>query len=431
MQKTVRDELRQYVHEGLRAFIHDAYTVNTNELILGMSRLSETYPRYGIANEVDFRELTPLFERLFAFNNKHYYIYKAIDDPNKIGSLSCKQYKKLKELKTLWAKRGIAGSRLHGYINSFMSENGTMASPYKLLKRAFKENPEQTRFLGRFFPLAKDKKTTVNEDKLIKLCDFMMRSNTNVEIQDASIQECYNLDFCGSNINGSGTRHATNSCMHGKKVGAFYDAFGAHGKMVYYRGQPVGRFLIWDLPDGKKYIDRLYIRGEYINEALAKIDEEYPSEQYYKYPYLRDNREKPFVIKLTHPEQLKSSPETPYIDTFAYLYRKRDTGEYYLSNTSYLDADNDDHKYIYLDHLRRVSNGRHMCTCEHCNSTWWQGDSSLGSKPSGPRHKLYCSGYIPRTKELRAYLEIFRKNMKNLSIQGDENASKRKFIFEI
>lgn len=431
MQKTIRDELRQTVYEGLRAFICDQLSIPVNELISSMANLSETYPRYGIADKVDFRELAPLFERLFAFNNKHYYIYKAIDDPNKIGSLSCKQYKKLQELKAVWSKRGIAGSSLHRYIEEFMSENGTMASPYKLLKRAFKENPEQTRFLGRFFPLAKDGKTTVNEDKMIQLCDLMMRSNTQVEIRDATIQECYNIDFHGSNINGSGTRHATNSCMHGKKVGAFYDGFGAHGKMVYYRGQPVGRFLIWDLPNGKKYIDRLYIRGEYINEALAKIDADFPSEQYYKYPYLRDNREVPMPIKLVNPEKFKSSPETPYIDTFAYLYRKPDTNDYYLSNSSYLDRDIEGTIYIYMEQLRRVGNSHRMHTCEHCNSTWWSGDVTFGSKFNSSSHKLYCSGYVPRTKELRAYLEIFRKGMDSLSKQGDSNAETRKFIFEI
>jgi len=416
-------QLRSDIRVNLESFVAGAE--NGKPLVTMMAAASKYYPHYGIANEVDFRELTPLFERVFAFNNKHFYIYKAISDPNKIGSLSCKQYRKLESLKKIWIRNGIAGRRFHEMVDSFMSQYGTMASPYKLLKRAFKENKENTRFIARFFPLEEDGKTTHNEQALIRLCDAMMCFNTGVEIRDATIQECYDLDFHGSNINGSGRRHCANSCMYGKKVGAFYDAFGAHGKMVYYRGRPVGRFLLWDLPNGKQYVDRLYVRGEYINEVLAKIDSEFTDDKCLKYPELRERPAEYGVmaIKLKNPDSLMTSPSTPYIDTFAYLHRRTETNEYYLSNMSNLGSE-----FRYIDTLRTTSTPRRMKCCPHCKHTYWSGDSIAGEITKGNRHKLYCTGYQPRTRELKAYLDIFRKYAPKLEV-ATTYAERTKFIF--
>ena len=120
-------QLRSDIRVNMESFV--AGTENGKPLVKMMAEVSKDYPHYGIANEVDFRELTPLFERIFAFNNKHFYIYKAISDPNKIGSLSCKQYRKLESLKKIWIRNGIAGRRFHEMVDNFMSQYGTMASP--------------------------------------------------------------------------------------------------------------------------------------------------------------------------------------------------------------------------------------------------------------------------------------------------------------
>lgn len=49
---------------------------------------------YGIASVEDFSISFRTVARLFAYDNKHYYVYKAISNPNKLGYLSRKQYYK-------------------------------------------------------------------------------------------------------------------------------------------------------------------------------------------------------------------------------------------------------------------------------------------------------------------------------------------------
>lgn len=420
---------RQELHKELAGFL--ALGVGDKQSIVRMmAAVSKDYQPYGIAHEIDFSEMTPLFARLFAYDNKHYFVYKAISNPNKIGFLSRKQYMKYKHLQDYCDMNGISGSAFSSRMEAFLESNGTMASPYKLLKRSFKENSKNSKFLGRFFPLAEDKKTTRNEDKLIELCDTMMQLENGVEIQDASVQDCYDLDFHGSNIAGSSERCATNSCMHGKKVGHFYDAFGVHGKMVYYKGRPVGRFLLWDLPDGKKYIDRLYVRGEYMNEVLAKIDEMYTEEDgYLKYPCLRNSNAPVYMIKLSNPEFVTDNrpPQTPYIDTFGALFRDMDTGEYLLCNRSDGRVDG---KYVFVSGMRSVHTNYKFTGCPYCKELYWSGETGRqGSTASQSVHKLYCAGYKPRAKELQDYLEIFRKNMP--LIREASNARTRNVVFEV
>ena len=391
-------------------------------IVRQMNLVAKSYEPFGKVDLLDFRDLSPLFARIFAFDNKHYFIYKAIDNPNKIGFLSRRQYYALKMYKESLHRQGTGGSTFSRLVEAFLSKNGTMASPYKLIKRAFKENAENLRFMSKFFRLLPDKKTTRNEDKLIRLCDAMMQLENGIEIKDSTVQECYDLDFHGSHIEGSSERCATNSCMHGKKVGRFYDSFGAHGKMVYYRGKPVGRFLMWDLSDGKKYIDRLYVRGEYMNEALAKIDELYDDKQYIKYPALRQNNAPLYLIEMSHPEVLDEEvPDTPYIDTFGNLIKHSLSGKYYLCNKNVLNPKLNG-KYKYIGGMRNLGTPHRMKSCEACHTVFWTGDNVSGAAINSNRHKLYCKGYLPRTKELQDYLIIFRKYVSLLNLE-EQNAT--------
>ncbi len=430
------NEKRTIIFKALDHFVNGIFNgvdISIKDLVKMMAEVAAEVPTYGLACQRDFRELTPLFARLFAYDNKHYYVYKAIQDPNKIGFLSCRQYTKFYRAKKNWHKAGIAGSLLSTYEQAFLEENGTMASPYKLMKRAFKENAERTRFLGRFFPLKEDKKTTANERQLIELCDTMMQLNTGIEFVPASIQECYDLDFHGSNIAGSSNRACTNSCMHGKKVGAFYEAFGAEGRMIYCHGQPVGRFLIWKRPEWKKgVIDRMYVHGEYMKDALAALDSQFPDSEWEKYPHPRvDENSEQRLVPLDHPEKLTEDTETPYIDTFANLVKNIHTNKYYLANFYPNSRSLDKGQLKYLEELRHTSTSHHMCNCPDCHEVFWSHD---GSNPVvfGPRHKLYCKGFVPKTKEIKAYLDAFRRNINNIQ-EATNNAIRieRQSIFEI
>ena len=393
-------KLRILLNAHLQGFV-DNTANDTRSLVLeDLNNLARDRGAYGKAAEVDFQEYAPLVAYLLAYNNKHYYLYKAISDPTKIGALSARQYFLLTKKIEAWKRHGFAGARLTEYIHNFLRENGSMASPYKLLKRAFKENP-YARGIARFFPLLNKK--TQNEDKLISICDGFMRSDTFVEFRDATVQECYDLDFTGSDIRDSGTRYAANSCMFGKKVGAFYDAFGAKGKIVYYRGAPIGRFLVWELANGTKYIDRLYVRAGYADDVLQALDKQFPDIEYLKYPSLRETNTA-FKISLKNPDALVSNPVTPYIDTFAYLFKDRRTNQYFLTNSTNLNTDD----YRYLDTLRSVGSRGRMRCCPHCKKTYWSGDSDGDNFDTATKHRLYCTGYKPRTKELQAYLKIFR-----------------------
>lgn len=432
--------LRGDVYQSLKLFVNTDLMVDDNTakeaLVHKMAEISKNYQAYGKAEERDFRELTPLFARLFAFNNKYYYVYKAISDPNKIGYLSKRQYFLFNIKKAIWRMRGYAGSNFSHEEENFLSRNGMMASPYKMLKRSFKDNAENSRFLARFFPL-EDKKT-VNEDKLIALCDAMMQLNTGIQFVPCSVQDCYDLDFHGSNIAGSSSRACTNSCMHGKKVGNFYEGFGAEGRMIYANGRPVGRFLYWPMEGKEKkgYVDRLYVRGEYMNDALAALDREFPDTDYWKYPYLRTSNDAPIILwPIKNPEKFLKDAKSPYIDTFAYLIKNVSTGEYALSNRHYFEDVPGMQDYRYLYEMRSTSIRYLMTTCEYCNHVYWSGDT-INSRINinGSKHKLYCKGYVPRTKELQGYVNILRNNA-NILLEAEHNgtraASERKLVFQI
>lgn len=397
-------ELRGVLNSGMFTFIHKTFEQKEKEQLLHWlnKRFKECNTAYGVADESDFKELSPMFANLFAYDNKHYYVYKAISDSNKLGFLSARQYFALKALKYKLNKhRGYSSTERQKIIENFLEEKGTMASPYKMLKRAFKENKERSKFLGHFFPLEEDRKTTKHEDKLIELCDLMMRTNTNIEIKPATVQECYDVRV-SDDYSASGERFATSSCMFGFKVGAFYEAFGVEGRIVYERGKPVGRFLLWNLPDGKQYVDRLYIQSHGYQDALAEIDKQFPNAL--KYPYLRGNSSAPtYMIKMKNPQDfIDEQLRVPYIDTFSHLYRIGST--YYLCNKAYYESKDTDGKYI--DTLQNVSDYKHFLSCPHCHALGWQGDKDMDA--SRKDHLLVCTAYQPKQKRIKAMLDLYR-----------------------
>jgi len=414
--KTNRDNL----HFWLGTYNTNTPLVDIKELVRQMNIRAESQEQYGVANQVDFRELTPLFAALFAYDNKRFYIYKAISDPTKIGYLSRRQYIHMQWYIKKLQKQGIGGSSFVNSMDNYLKDIGTMASPYRLIKRAFKENPN-ARYLARFFPLGPDKKTTQNEELLIEICNTMMNNSTAIEFHEASVQECYDLRF-SDHISGSGNRYATNSCMCGKHVGGFYEAFGAKGMMVYWHGVPVGRFLFWTLPNGEQYVDRLYIRESLANDTLAEIDRQFPKA--HKYPVLRDSsgNSKQVMIPLVNPSVFEVDWSIPYVDTFGSLMFK--DGQYFLSNFS--DQNNG---YKYVTGLRSTSSSQRFKSCPYCKQLMYTGNYTSNNDIYSSRHKLYCKGYIPRAFKDRACIDIFRNSVSSFKELAKYDRNRYNYTF--
>lgn len=409
-------ELRLVLNSGMFNFIHKTFEQEEKEQLLCWlnKRFKGCDTSYGVAEELDFKELSPMFANLFAYDNKHYYVYKAISDSNKLGFLSARQYFALKALKHKLSNSETSSSYRQREIENFLQSKGTMASPYKMLKRAFKENPGRSKFLAHWFPLQDDKKTTCNENKLIELCDLMMRTNTHIEIKPATVQECYDVKV-SDDYSASGNRFATSSCMFGFKVGAFYEAFGVEGRIVYERGKPIGRFLLWNLPDGKQYVDRLYIQSHGHQDALAEIDKQFPNA--IKYPALRNSGAETYIIKMKNAQAFVDEKlRVPYIDTFAYLYRIGK--DYYLCNKAYYTKPTETGKYI--DTLQNVGDYKHFLSCPHCHALGWQGDKDMDA--SRKDHLLVCTAYQPKQKRIKAMLDVYRKYINEGGTDNEQGA---------
>ena len=413
-QQPTKNVLRFTIKAIMDDFVEGCKVHDNKLLQLLTKKFTNRDTSYGVAEPRDFRELAPIFANLFAYDNKHYYVYKAISDSNKLGFLSARQYLALKALMRRLNHLDTGSRHRQELIEQFLRNKGTMASPYKMLKRAFKENKERTKFLAGYFPLEEDKKTTRNEEYLIRFCDLIMRANTNIEIKPASVQECYDVNL-SDDYSASGDRFATSSCMFGLKVGDFYEAFGAQGHIVYERGKPIGRFLLWNLPDGKQYVDRLYVQSHGHEDALAEIDKQFPNA--IKYPALRRSDAPTYIIRIKNKNVFKEKLRVPYIDTFGYLRRKGT--EYYLCNKEYADELGDK----FIDSLHNTADCKHFTTCPHCNQLGWQGDPDM---VSSKRHILMCSAYQPKQKRIQAMLKVYRDY-----VQKTEVANEQRALFEL
>lgn len=349
---------------------------------------------YGIASVEDFSISFRTVARLFAYDNKHFYVYKAISNPNKLGYLSRKQYYKGLLLQRNAEKNGTVFDE-----KEYLKTTGTMASPFKLLKQAFKENKEATKFLSAWFPLQEDGKLK-HEDTLIMITNQLLRINlSEYKFVETSIDECYDLDFRYSSFEASGPRHNSSSCMRHHKVGGFYNNLPVIGYMVKKNGENIGRFLYWTLPDGKHYVDRLYVvKGDYAADVLNKIDKDFAND--YKYNVTDESVLSKYVVPFKSYENMKPGSPFPWIDTFSYLLKKGN--DYYLS-TKWQEG------YISVDVMHDTSNanfGKGFSETTCCHKRYWKTESNFYSDN---KHKLYCEKYIPRAKKDRELLALFRK----------------------
>ena len=283
-------------------------------------------------------------------------------------------------------------------VKEYLKTTGTMASPFKLLKQAFKENREATKFLSAWFPLQEDGKLKY-ENTLIMITNQLLRINLNeYKFVETSIDECYDLEFGYSSFNASGPRHCSSSCMRHHKVGGFYNNLPVIGYMVKKDGENIGRFLYWTLPDGKHYVDRLYVKGEYATDVLEKIDKDFAND--YKYHVTDEDLLSQYIIPFKSYENMKPGSAFPWIDTFSYLLKK--DGNYYLSYDR-------QEGYITVDRLHNTSEtnfsmGFSETVC--CHKRYWKTEWNAYS---GTSHKLYCEKYTPRSKKDRALLALFRQ----------------------
>lgn len=362
-------------------------------LINSICNEQDSIEPYGIASMDDFGTSDRTVARLFAYDNKHFYVYKAISNPNKLGYLSRKQYYKGLLLQKNAKKQGKAFD-----VKEYLKTTGTMASPFKLLKQAFKENKEATKFLSARFPLQEDGKLKY-ENTLIMITNQLLRINLNeYKFIEAPIDECYDLEFGVSSFNASGPRHCSSSCMRHHKVGGFYNNLPVIGYMVKKDGENIGRFLYWTLPDGKHYVDRLYVIGDYSKDVLEKIDRVFADD--YKYNVTSLDVLLEYIIPFKSYENMKPGGAFPWIDTFSYLLKR--------GNDYYLSADRQE-GYVTVDRLHdtseeNYSKGFSETIC--CHKRYWKTE---GSAYSGTAHKLYCEKYTPRSKKDRALLALFRQ----------------------
>ena len=362
-------------------------------LINSICNKQDSIEPYGIASINDFGESNRTVARLFAYDNKHFYVYKAISNPNKLGYLSRKQYYKGLLLKKNAKKQGKTFD-----VKEYLKTTGTMASPFKLLKQAFKENREATKFLSARFPLQEDGKLKY-ENTLIMITNQLLRINlSEYKFVETSIDECYDLEFGYSSFNASGPRHCSSSCMRHHKVGGFYNNLPVIGYMVKKDGENIGRFLYWTLPDGKHYVDRLYVKGDYAADVLNKIDKNFAND--YKYHVTDGDVLSQYIIPFKSYNNMKPGDAFPWIDTFSFLLKK--DGNYYLS------ADRKE-GYVTVDRLHNTSEtnfsmGFSETVC--CHKRYWKTEWSAYS---GTSHKLYCEKYTPRSKKDRALLALFRQ----------------------
>lgn len=382
--------------DNRNAFVHRVYNAygDVIGLIDRICNERDSVEPYGIASIDDFGTSDRTVARLFAYDNKHFFVYKAISNPNKLGYLSRKQYYKGLLLQRSAKKNGTTFD-----VKEYLKSTGTMASPFKLLKQAFKENREATKFLSAWFPLQEDGKLK-HEDTLIMITNQLLRINlSEYKFVETSIDECYDLDFGYSSFEASGPRHNSSSCMRHHKVGGFYNNLPVIGYMVKKNGENIGRFLYWTLPDGKHYVDRLYVvKGDYAADVLNKIDKDFAND--YKYHVTDESILSKYVIPFKSYENMKPGSPFPWIDTFSYLLKKGN--DYYLS-TKHQDG------YISIDVMHDTSNanfskGFSETTC--CHKKYWRTESSAYG---GSTHKLYCEKYTPRAKKDRELLALFRK----------------------
>ena len=270
-------------------------------------------PIYGKADKNDFGNAADVIACLCAYNDKQYYLYKAISDPNKIGYLSRKQYRKLCLIDMDKTQR-----------EEFLAANGRMVTLYKLLARAVEENK-----YAKFLKVFKEQCVTLDEakDYFESFAKTLHNSGTQALVEECSIQEAYDLPLRAIHEarygGGSGERFAVTSCMEGNKCQQYYEAFGAKAYKVKVDGLWVGRFLVWETSKGKTYIDRLYCNARDAHEALAAIESKFGTgDDVVYYPCRIDQDD---YVKCKDISKLGFNMFSPYVDSFfVFKYKEND-----------------------------------------------------------------------------------------------------------
>lgn len=284
--KHYREQRRVVIHDYNRSF--DTYVLPENLSIRRFMPSSFESPLNGVINKDDFGMASEFVKSLLCYKNNQYYIARDPEESTMIIFASKKQYLKAKALQ-------LKTKKLLSYcVKEIVKTN---ASLHRLLKQAMDYNT-----------YAKFLKRIKNDTVLLSFCKHLMSFSGNIEIRKEDIQKCYDLDIPPSSY-GSGRRYAVSSCMRHHKVGKFYDNFNVEGYMVSRLGRDIGRFLVWTMANGKRYVDRLYVTGEYAEEALNVIDEMFKDAE--KYPQLPSSW-------INAKDELDFSRVAfPYIDTFS------------------------------------------------------------------------------------------------------------------
>lgn len=280
-------------------------------------------PVYGLAEEKDFGKLANTLASLCAYNNKQYYIYRAISDSNKIGFLSRKQYLKWRLIDKKQGKEAA---------DVYKKNNGRMITLYKMLANATEENT-YAKFL-KAFSLFGDKQ----KDMFERFSEYLVNSTNAVgyEIVPCSVQEAYDLPLRalyhdrGRGI-GSGSRFAITSCMEGHKIASFYEGFGAQAYKVTVNGVGIGRFLTWKTNKGRTMVDRLYCNGYEAPRVLTAMENKFGKENVMYYPF--EGLPADEYVEMKEPSKFKIGGASPYIDSMRRLYMNQEKNEVYLSNS--------------------------------------------------------------------------------------------------
>lgn len=279
-------------------------------------------PVYGLAEKKDFGKLANLLASLCAYNNKQYYIYRAISDSNKIGFLSRKQYLR-------W--RLIDKKQGKDAADNYKRNCGRMITLYKMLANATEENT-YAKFL-KAFSLFGDKQ----KDMFEKFSEYIINITNTVgyDIVPCSVQEAYDLPLRQlyherGRCVGSGSRFAVTSCMENHKIASFYEGFGAQAYKVTVDGVDIGRFLTWKTNKGRTMVDRLYCNGYEAPRVLTAMENKFGKDAiYYPFPALPADE----YIEMKEPSKFKIGGDSPYIDSMRRLYMNQEKNAVYLSNS--------------------------------------------------------------------------------------------------
>lgn len=297
------------------------------------------------------KEIRSLMKMLLCYNKKQYCIFVDDRNSNSVRVASRRQYLQM-QTRTMHRGNDLM------YCNEIRRMFSQEASLVRLIKEAIKYN-KYAKFLKRLY-----------EFDLIKFCDAIMKSTScGFQIVEAPIQTCYDSELKETGM-GSGKRFATHSCMYRHPVGKFYDLFNVKGRVVVKNGTFVGRYLEWQMSNGKTYVDRLYVNGDVITPALNCLDEYYKGRTDVEfYPETPSG-----VVKMKNgnAKDFDKLLYYPYLDTFADLHHNEETDEMYLSKEKTLNAFDEGKRFKLTNYESNIFS---YYTCPSCGKKFMSLDA--------------------------------------------------------